>query len=185
MPSNKIFVLKSLAAVVVAIVTLPAFAGNGPFESVSFEAGVGEEVQVVRIGAQSQWEKQWVKSNGTHLSGYCDVSASVWRGTAYRNIQGRHQDIAVVGFTPVFRYQNDSKQGWYAEAGVGLNLLSERYDNNDDRLSTHFQFGDHIGAGHVSGKWDLGVKLQHFSNGGYKSPNSGVNFIVLKAARSF
>ncbi|MGZ8321016.1 MAG: acyloxyacyl hydrolase, partial [Telluria sp.] len=63
MPSNKIFVLKSLAAVVAAIVTVPAIAGNGPFESVSFEAGAGKEVQVVRLGAQSQWEKQWFKSN--------------------------------------------------------------------------------------------------------------------------
>ena len=175
----------SLAAVVAASVTAPALAAEGPFDSASLEIGGGREVQMVRVGGQSQWDKQWFKSNGAHLSGYWDTSVALWRGTAYRNVQGEHQYIADIGFTPVFRYQANSKQGWYAEAGVGLNLLSKRYDNDDDRLSTHFQFGDHIGAGFVAGKWDLGFKLQHFSNGGYKKPNSGVNFVVLKAARSF
>ena len=77
-------------------------------------------------------------------------------------------------------------RGWYAEAGVGLNLLSKLYDNDSNRLSTAFQFGDHLGVGYVfANQWDVGMKVQHFSNGGYKEPNSGVNFLVLKASRRF
>ena len=33
--------------------------------------------------------------------------------------------------------------------------------------------------------WDIGAKIQHFSNGGYKKPNSGVNFFVVKAGYHF
>ncbi|RJG11175.1 acyloxyacyl hydrolase [Massilia cavernae] len=184
MLSTNNIIRNSLAVFLAAIVT-PASAADGFFNSVSLEAGAGSEVHMVRLAGQSQWEKQWFKSNGSHLSGYWDLSVAYWRGTAYRNVKGDHQDIADIGFTPVFRYQADSKQGWYAEGGIGLHLLSKRYDNDDNRLSTHFQFGDHLGAGYVAGKWDIGLKLQHFSNGGYKKPNSGANFFVLKAARSF
>lgn len=32
---------------------------------------------------------------------------------------------------------------------------------------------------------DLGVRLQHFSNGGIKQPNGGVNFAVARVAYKF
>jgi hypothetical protein len=32
---------------------------------------------------------------------------------------------------------------------------------------------------------DVGLKLQHFSNGGIKKPNSGANFAVLRVAYPF
>lgn len=156
------------------------------FDSASLEFGTTSKARMVRLGAQSQWEKQWFVSNGTHLSGYWDLSLAQWRGTAYRNIPGETQNITNLGFTPVFRFQADNKLGWYAEGGIGLNLLSKRYDNDGSELSTKFQFGDHVGTGYVfANRWDLGMKVQHFSNGGYKKPNGGVNFLVLKAARPF
>lgn len=187
MPRKNALLLKSLAALVAATMTCPAaMAADKLADSASLEFGGGAKVQMVRVALQSQWERQWFKSNGSHLSGYWDLSLAQWRGNAYRNVPGEHQDITNVGFTPVLRWQADSRKGWYAEAGIGLNLLSKRYDNDDNRLSTHFQFGDHIGTGYVFGNlWDVGVKIQHFSNGGYKKPNSGVNFLVLKAARPF
>jgi len=67
-----------------------------------------------------------------------------------------------------------------------VHMLSKLYNNSDNRLGTHFQFGDHIGMGYVfDNKWEAGVKLQHFSNGGYKKPNSGVNYLELKVAYHF
>ncbi len=64
--------------------------------------------------------------------------------------------------------------------------VSELYNNDNNKLSTAFQFGDHLGAGYVfNNGWELGMKLQHFSNGGIKKPNSGVNFITVKLARPF
>ena len=98
----------------------------------------------------------------------------------------QHQNLAVVGLTPVLRYQRDDKLGWYVEGGIGANLFSELYDNNDDKLSTAFQFGDHVGIGYVTpGKWDFALTFQQYSNASIKSPNAGSNWIVAKAAYRF
>lgn len=182
----KSLVKSSLAALVAAIVSFPAAAADTMIDSASFEYGSTSKARIARVAVQKQWEKRWFVSNGTHLSGYWDLSLAQWRLTAHRNNPGERQDITNVGFTPVFRFQSDSKLGWYAEGGIGLNLLSERYNNDGHELSTHFQFGDHIGTGYVfANGWDVGMKVQHFSNGGYKKPNDGANFLILKAARAF
>jgi len=101
-------------------------------------------------------------------------------------VPGATQNIGDIGITPVLRWQSDDKHGLYAEAGIGAHLLSEVYNNNGRAFSTSFQFGDHIGVGYVfNNKLDIALKVQHFSNGGIKHPNSGVNFAVLKAGYPF
>ena len=163
-----------------------AYAADQLLDSAALEVGTGAKVQMVRISAQSDWSRRWFASDTHHLSGYWDANLAQWRGNAYQNRSGQHQNITVIGLTPVFRYQANDKRGWYGEAGIGVTLLSQLYDNDDNRLSTHFQFGDHIGAGYVlDNKWEIGAKIQHYSNGGYKKPNSGVNWLVIKAAYHF
>lgn len=163
-----------------------AHAADQLVDSAAFEFGTGSKVQMVRFSAQSDWSTRWFASNGNHLSGYWDANLAQWRGNAYQNKPGQHQNITVINLTPVFRYQSDDKKGWYGEGGIGVSLFSELYDNDDNRLSTHFQFGDHLGAGYVfDNKWEIGAKIQHYSNGGYKKPNSGVNWFVVKAAYHF
>jgi lipid A 3-O-deacylase len=91
-----------------------------------------------------------------------------------------------IGITPVLRYQRNDGHGWYGEVGIGLHLLSDDYNNNGRELSTHFQFGDHIGAGYVFPQGlEIGLGYQHFSNGSIKKPNDGVNFTVLRLAYPF
>lgn len=179
--------LKFFAASAALMAAQSGFAADDKLiDSVSLEYGRGSKISMVRVGVQSDWSKRWFQSNGSHLSGYWDASAGAWRGTRYKNVPGARQDLWDIGFTPVFRYQNDDKKGMYYEGGIGVHRLSELYDNNDDNLSTRFQFGDHIGIGYVFGnKWELGAKIQHFSNGGYKKPNSGVDFIEIKAGYHF
>lgn len=141
---------------------------------------------MARVALQSRWEKRWFQSNGTHLGGYWDLSLAQWRGSANQAVKGQHQHLTELGLTPVLRLQSDDLKGWYVEGGIGIHMLSKLYDNNSDYLSTKFQFGDHLGAGYVfDNGWEAGLQLQHFSNGGIKRPNSGVNFLVFKAARSF
>lgn len=178
---------RTLTNCLTALVTLAAMpAISHAFDSTSFEVGTGNKTQLVRLGVQSDWDKRWFASNGSHLGGYWDYTVSGWRGTKYRNVSGENQNIADIGITPVFRFQSDSKTGLYAEAGIGVHLLSELYDNNARRLSTRFQFGDHIGVGYVfNNKFDLGLRFQHFSNGGIKQPNNGVNFAVLRGSYRF
>lgn len=155
-------------------------------DSISLELGLGEKVKMARVGIQWKWDRQWWKSNGSHIGGYWDLTLAQWRGTRFQNVPGSGQDITVLGFTPIFRWQSDSQKGLYAEAGIGLHLLSELYDNNNKRLSTRFQFGDHIGVGYVfQNSVDVGFAIQHFSNGGIKKPNNGVDFAVLRVNYPF
>ena len=181
------FTKKMIAAAAALLATQGAFAANDQLiDSVSVDYGSAAKVQMVRIGAQKDWDVRWFQSNGTHLSGYWDASAGFWHQKQYKNISGADKNLWDVGFTPVFRFENDNKKGMYYEGGIGAHWLSDLYNNDTYRLSTHFQFGDHIGLGYVfDNKWELGAKIQHFSNGGYKKPNTGVNYLEVKAAYHF
>jgi lipid A 3-O-deacylase len=177
-----------IATGLILLTARPGFAADtAPMvSSASAEFGTGDKTRMLRLGIQSDWNARWFQSNGTHLSGYWDLTLAKWRGTAFRDVQGATQSITDIGFTPVFRFQRDDKRAWYGEAGIGVHRLSDLVDNSGNQLSTRFQFGDHIGAGYVfANQWEVGVKIQHFSNGGYKKPNSGVNFIEVKASRHF
>ncbi len=155
-------------------------------DSASLEFGSGNKTDLARLGIQWNWDRQWWKSNGSHLGGYWDLTLAHWRATHYQNQPGNTHSFAAVGITPVFRLQNDDLMGLYGEAGIGLRHLFDLYDNNGHKLSTHFQFSSHLGIGYVF--WnniDLGLKIQHFSNGSIKKPNGGVNFVVVRASYRF
>lgn len=155
-------------------------------DSASLEYGHGRKVDLVRAGVQWQWEKQWWQSNGTHIGGYWDLTLARWRASQFRNIPGNSKQIYDLGLTPVFRFQSDAKTGLYAELGIGIHYLNKLYDNNGNRLSTRFQFGDHLGVGYVfRNNLDIGLKVQHFSNGSIKKPNDGEDFIVLRVSYPF
>jgi lipid A 3-O-deacylase len=158
---------------------------GGWADSASVEFGTNPEQRMLRVAVQNDWDQRWFARNGYHLSGYWETNLALWRLSAYQNVPGRKKNIAVLGFTPVFRYQSDSKLGLYGEIGVGVNLLSTLYKNEDKELSTAFQFGDHIGVGYTTARWDFGLKFQHYSNASIKNPNAGANWVVAKAAYRF
>jgi lipid A 3-O-deacylase len=166
---------------------LMVFHGLGQaVDSFSVETGFGQKVQMLRLGAQWNWESRWYESEGSHIGGYWDLSVARWRGTRYGNKAGQDQNINSIGITPVLRWQQDNKKGFYTEIGIGANLLSDIYDNNGRQLSTHFEFGDHAGIGYVfDSKLDIGLKLIHYSNAGIKQPNDGENFISLRVMYPF
>jgi lipid A 3-O-deacylase len=156
------------------------------FDTASIEFGSGSNVQLLRLGVQSRWESQWWRSNGTHVGGYWDATIAHWRGSRFRGVRDGTQSITAIGITPVFRLQQDSGRGLYAEAGIGLHLLSDLYDNAGKQLSTRLQFGDHLAIGYVfRNDLDLKLKIQHFSNGRLKKPNDGINFAILSASYQF
>jgi lipid A 3-O-deacylase len=106
-----------------------------------------------------------------------------WRGEGKNTIT----DIAL---TPVFRYQRSdlSRVAPYVEAAIGFHLISNTRLDADRRFGSAFQFGDHVGAGvrfGDKGRYDLGIRLQHLSNGGIKKPNAGINFALVRFAYNF
>jgi lipid A 3-O-deacylase len=186
MPSRRTPTLSTLLLAAAAL-SGTSTAHSAPIDSASIETGSGPSVRMLRVGVQSNWEgRRWFEGNGRHLAGYWDLTLARSRGTAFNDVAGARQFITDVGLTPVLRYAADDGRGWYAEGGIGVHLLSHVYNNDGKRLSTAFQFGDHVGAGYVfTNGWDLGLKLQHFSNAGIKEPNSGVNYVLLKLAMPF
>jgi len=179
---------KMIAAAAALLVANAAFGADGLVDTAYAEYGTGSKIRMVRVGATQDWKDSWswFDSNGRHLTGYWDASFGRWEGTQYKNVPGAKMHLVDIGFTPVFRYENKNKLGFYAEIGIGAHVLSHHYDNNDDGLSTAFQFGDHIGVGYVFNKnWEVALKMQHFSNGSIKKPNSGVDYGVLKLAYRF
>lgn len=179
---------KMIAAVAALMVANAAFAADGLIDGVYGEFGTASKVRMGRVGVTKDWNENWswFNSNGRHLTGYWDASMGYWELRQYKNVPGDKSHIVDIGFTPVLRYENTNKLGLYGEIGIGAHLMSHHYDNNDDGLSTAFQFGDHIGVGYVFNKnWEVAVKFQHFSNGSIKKPNSGVDYGVVKLAYRF
>lgn len=180
------FAKTMMAAAAALMMSQAAMAQDKLIDSVSVDYGSASKQRMVRLSAASDWEKRWFQSNGKHLSGYWEGSVGYWRLSQYRDIPGLDKNLWDVGFTPVFRYQNDNKKGLYYEAGIGVHLLSTLYKNDGSELSTAFQFGDHVGIGYVmQNNWEVALKLQHFSNASIKRPNGGANFLELKAAYHF
>jgi hypothetical protein len=154
------------------------------FSGVSVEGGRGDGTDMGRIGVQWDWNRQWFQGRNWHLGGYWDLAIGRWHRSS---APGFNEDITDIGFTPVFRLQQNDRTGFYAEAAVGFHLLS-RTSLGDKRFSTRFQFGDHIGAGYrfgAKGAFDLSYRLQHLSNGGIKRPNNGIDFHQIRLQYHF
>jgi lipid A 3-O-deacylase len=175
--------LRSLTALALVLSASSAFA----VDSAAIEYGTGNRSDIVRLSAQWNWKKPLWSSASTELTGHWDVNLTRWNESRYNNVPGQSESFWSTGITPVFRLQGaNSKTGLYGEAGLGAHYFSSLYNNNSNQLSTHYQFGTLLGAGYrFTRNFDLGLRVQHFSNGGFKEPNSGVNLAIMRAAYRF
>lgn len=175
----------------------PVFAAEGFFtpDSVSIEGGStinssgNREANTAmgRIGVQWDWDQNWfAKSSPISIDGYWDFSVGEW----HSNGTPQDHNITDIGFTPVFRIQPSRAMDFipYAEIGVGAHYLTGKNITDTRRFSTHYQFGDHVGAGFRFGKdgaYDIGYRLQHLSNAGIDHPNPGINFHQIRLQYHF
>ncbi len=137
-----------------------------------------------RVAVQWNWNKRWIEGKESHLGGYWDLALGYWYGDT---APGQNPDIVDIGLTPVFRFQGNDLKGMYLEAGIGFHWLS-RARIGSRRLSTQFQFGDHIGAGYRFGArqaWDISYRYQHLSNADIKKPNDGIDFHQVRLQYHF
>jgi hypothetical protein len=177
MPALLIVLLLGLGAA-----SRPAHAIDG----FAVEIGTGDDgVDMARVGAQWDWGVRWFQGANWHLGGYWDLAAGYWNGGRTR--PGEHDELYEIALTPVFRVQPNGLVGPFIEAAIGFHLLSHT-SIGDRRMSTAFQFGDHIGVGYRFGArshYELSYRFQHLSNASIKRPNPGINFHQIRLQYRF
>jgi lipid A 3-O-deacylase len=169
--------LSGMAMAVPLAVAAPAALSS---DAVSRAFAMDDSTKMLPTGVQRHCAQQWRLPVRVYVGGYRDLTLAEWYGTPYHNTD-HFQKITDIGITPVFLSQDSSRSGWYLEYGIGAHPLSAAYNDSWRRRSVAYEFGDHIGAGHVpKSTVDAGLLLQHFPNGGIKLPNNGVNFAMLR-----
>src|SRR4051812_1518186 len=179
---------------VLASITRPASADEETRSSTSMlrpsavflQLGDGSRTRTVTAGAA--WDLAWSKRLAKgDLSAYVDASVGRW----WINEDGmvRTPWVTQLGLTPVVRYRwGDEPRRWFGEIGVGINVLTPIFNDEDRRFSTAFNFGDHLALGRAfgdDGQEEVALRLQHYSNGGIKQPNPGINFVQVRYSHRF
>jgi lipid A 3-O-deacylase len=148
------------------------------------QGGVASEARTLVAGAtwQSDWERPFAAGRAQI---YWEMSFGRWEADRPTGRQSSAW-ITQIGITPVIRWTpGGGGSHWFAEAGIGANMLLPLYRSRDKRFSTAFNFGDHVAVGRrfgAAGEHELALRLQHFSNAGIKHPNPGENFLQLRYA---
>jgi lipid A 3-O-deacylase len=170
------------AAAIAAMVASTSAAALG----MSVELGTGDDADMGRIGVQWwEWHSQRLRTQNWHVGGYMDFSVGYWHQGDTQ--PGEHSSLVDYGLTPVLRVQRNELAGPYAEIGLGMHLLSHS-SIGGNRMSTAFQFGNHIGFGYrfgVNQSFDLSYRFQHLSNASIKRPNPGTNFNQIRLQYHF
>lgn len=149
-------------------------------DGLSFEAGRGnDKTDLWRAGVQWNWQQRWLAQRSWTLGAYWDLQLGRWSGA--------REPVWDLSVTPVFRLERARRDRFvpYLEAAIGFHLLSTVRVSPRREFSTRFQYGDHLGVGLRFGehhRWDMGLRLQHLSNGGLARPNPGINFLQLRLA---
>lgn len=156
----------------------PAHAVDG----VSLETGRGDGTYMWRLGAQWDWDRKWFAERRWNIVAYWDFTAGAW--------DSPQNTVTDLGVTPTFRLQQRdfSPLAPYLEGAIGFHMLSDVRVSDRKILGTNFQFGDHLGAGIRFGeghRYDLGLRLQHLSNGGLSKVNPGINYVQIRLAYHF
>jgi hypothetical protein len=154
-------------------------AGSWRPSRVLIEAGAGDHGAAAVVGLRWDWAWDHVGRWG-RFGGQWEAVAGRW--FVVDPGLGDRDGVTRFGLTPVLRFWPGAGH-WFIEGGIGANALTPLYHNRDERFSTTFQFGDHLGVGWSFGaqrEHELIVRLQHFSNGGIRNPNPGENFVELQ-----
>ena len=155
-------------------------------DSYSIEAGDGNMATLLQLALRKPWDSDFPILNEHHIQTFYTISVAEIVERKYQDVSGLQHTLTDIGFTPVLRWQVTAPHGLYAELGIGINYMNEKYHNNGRNMSSDFQFGDHIGIGYVfDSNLDLNLNFQHFSDAGIRMPNPAVNFVNIRLGWRF
>jgi lipid A 3-O-deacylase len=149
-------------------------------DSVAVWLGSGNHADLAGVSIQWDARAPVREYDASRLTRHLELAASYIQGRARSE---HNNDIAVVGATPVLRLERpQGNLTLFLEGGIGIRLLSDAtlYDNR--HFSTAFQFGELLGVGLRFGPrqiYEVGMRVEHISNGGIKEPNDGISFATI------
>ena len=153
----------------------------------TFIQAAATEDDTTSIAAGAAWNWRWRRDYPhASLTGYTELLVARWRTD--ERVERNSSDSTQFGLTPVLRISPSfARRRLFMELGIGANVITPVYRYADKRFSTPFNFGDHLGLGAELGadrQYAVTLRIEHFSNGGIKKPNPGVNFIQLRVSTS-
>ena len=149
------------------------------------DSGGGENVYILRAGAQWDWEENILEFLGFKLGAYLQADYAKWQSTEDASQEGANNSI---GFTPVFRFTRRAGPATiYLDTSIGFALVATTHINNNG-FGSNFQFTDSLAVGALFGarrQWGVGYKFNHMSNNSIKLPNNGINFHLLSISYEY
>ena len=121
------------------------------------------------------------------VTSYWDLYVGQWRGEQANRAQGR---FSQVGAAVIWRRRLvDNASPWFGEGGLGISYLDGDYSIPDGRIfGSRLTFNGRLGIGRSFGgraEHELSLNYLHFSNGGIKKPNPGMDLLQMRYAYRF
>ena len=169
------------------LTTLPlAHAFNLRPDGVALQAGAGEGTTMAGVGVIWDWNF-WRIRPKTELTAHTELMLNQWRGDA---VGSGPRHYAQVVLLPTLRMRfGQGGSPWFWEVGIGASWMDHKFHTPDKEFSTQWNFYDVLGAGYTfggkEGSNELNLRLVHVSNGGFRKPNPGQDFVQLRYVRWF
>ena len=175
----------------------------------AFSAGVAHADSTTAPGIYGQFDRAGSKSDtrgltigvtapiglkaslwGTQIGAYWNLYAARLVAKAPDEVPGNdHYYTTLFGLTPTFRFRpGNGLSPWFADAGIGVSYTNKHYRSDVKEFSTRFNFGTTVGFGYSFGaarQHEISLHLEHFSNGSYRQPNPGENYVEVRYAHLF
>ena len=177
--------LPSFVVIAAALLALSPVGAQDPRPAGYYVQGGSGEDRTYNATVGLTWPWSWRRDlMGVELGGLTEAYVSHWSALGLDGRRGFTQ----LGLVPMLRLRLNRDSPWFAEAGIGISVMDKRFVTATKELSTSFNFVDVIGVGRSFGTvrpQELGLRIQHVSNAGIKSPNPGHNFVTLRYSASF
>ncbi len=141
----------------------------------TFNGGKAGSIEVYRAGLQKYFDDEIYSNELVVLNGFHEVSFGTFLGHD-------GDKINVIAYSPVFILKLKSFSSSYIkpyiDAGIGASYIT-RKKINGKRFSTGFEFEDRVSLGFSVDNIDLYLRYMHYSNGGIKNPNDGIDIALV------
>ena len=176
-----------LAGAALLAATAPALAADFKPDGATLQAGIGKNgTHMAGVGLLWDWNFERMR-RVAELTAHTELMVNRWH---YDAIGGGKDQLTQYVLLPTLRMRlARGASPWFIELGIGASYMDRSYETPRKRFSTRWNFYDVLGVGHTyggpDGHHEVGLRLNHVSNGGIRNPNPGENFLQLRYTKSF